>query len=152
MHSPTLYSASTTEQWTLPCQLGINTFKLAIVTTKVEVIALQMVSHLILSVSPSSSSMSRESKRSEQYETKTLSLGKFHVRVAVLPAHIASNVYAYIATYGIATLNYETQNVNLQSLRVLKVNIIPPLSRLSSFSVSTYWAAWQAEEKQRVQR
>lgn len=78
-------------------QLGINTFKLGIVITKVKVIALQMVSHFIPSVSPSSSSMSRESKRLKQYKTKALLLGKHRSHVENLHVHIAPSVYAYVA-------------------------------------------------------
>jgi len=58
---------------------------------------LQMVSYFILSVSSSFSSISHESKWSEQYEMKILLLRKRRFHVALLLAHIACSVYAYIA-------------------------------------------------------
>lgn len=133
MHSPTLYPACAIEQWTLPCQLGINAFKLAIVTAKVKVIVLQMVSHFILSVSPSSSSMSRE---------------RIEAKASLLEKSWCRGFYAYcfqrLCVHRMELLNYETQNVSLQSFKfVSKVNIILPLPRLpSSLSVLICWVRY----------
>jgi len=92
---------------------------------------LQMVSYFILSVSSSFSSMSSRIEmigtiQNEDIIAKEMPLS----RSAFTRAYCLQRL---CVRSKITTLNYETQNVSLQSFRVLKINVISLLPRLLIF-------------------